>query len=151
MMNGAGAIEVFYKMLEGRETRRKELRTELEDLEKDILSIQHTLKLFMKEHGIPELPQIPLLEHGLSLTKRRGRALIEWAERNGGILVPKQAKQALIAAGLIKPGKGAGWILYGTLNNMDCWEKIEPGKYRLTSEVLEDEFGRPAGRLTPIA
>jgi hypothetical protein len=53
--------------------------------------------------------------------------LIEWAERHNGILVVKEAKRALLAAGLIKPGKGVGWMTYGTIANMDCWEKIEPG------------------------
>lgn len=130
-MNGSGAMELIQKMLEGREAKRKELRVQLEEIEREVQAIQHTRSLYMKEHGIPDLTQAPLLEHGLSLTKRRGLALIEWAERNNGILIPKEAKSALIAAGLVRPGKGAGWIVYSTINNMECWEKIEPGKYRL--------------------
>lgn len=150
-MNGSGAIELFYKMLEDREAKRKDLTTQLEELEREIRSIQHTYQLYKKEHGILELPKAPLFEHGLSLTKRRQQALIEWAERNNGILIPKEAKKALIAAGLIKAGKGAGWIVYGTIANMECWEKIEPGKYRLQHpETPEDEYGRPIGRLTLI-
>jgi hypothetical protein len=128
--NGWG-IGIFQEMLGQREERRKKLRSELEELEKDIQSIQHTQRLYMIEHGIPELPQAPLLEHNLSLTKRRGNALIEWAERNKGILVVKEAKRSLVAAGLIKPGRGVGWITYGTIANMDCWEKIKPGVYKL--------------------
>ena len=150
MSNGMG-IEVFQKMLQQREDRRKQLRTELEALEGEIQSIQHTQSLYMKEHGIPELPQAPLLDHKLSLTKRREKALIEWAERNNNTLIPKEAKHALIAAGLVKPGKGAGWIVYGTIANMDCWEKLDPGKYRLERPVvIEDEFGQSIGKLIPV-
>ncbi len=123
-MNGRGIVEGLQRMLQERTVRQKEL-------ERDIECIEYTLKLVMKEHGVIELPEAPLFEHGLSLTKKRRRALIAWAERNQGILVPKLAKQALIAAELINPGKGAAWIIYGTLSGMECWEKIEPGKYRL--------------------
>jgi len=135
-MNGSGAVEVFLKMIERRESKRKELRASLDEVEQEIQAIQHTFKLYRKEHGIPELPQAPLLEHGLSLTKRREQALIQWADNNNGLLIPKEAKQALIAAGLIKPGKGAGWIVYGTINNMECWEKLGPGRYRLQHPEL---------------
>jgi hypothetical protein len=130
-MNGSGDMELFQNMLRDREAKRKELRAQLEELEHEIQAIRYTQRLYMKEQGIPELPQAPLLDQGLSLTKRRERALVEWAERNSGLLVPKEAKKALIAAGLIQPGKGAGWIVYGTLANMDCWDKIRPGRYRL--------------------
>ena len=144
-MNGRGTIEYLQTMLQNRKAQQKEL-------EREIQSIEHTLKLAMKEHGVIELPEAPLFEHGLSLTKKRGQALIQWAERNQGILIPKEAKQALIATGLLKPGKGAAWIVYGTINNMDCWEKIKPGKYRLQkSTVIEDEFGRPVGKLGPVS
>jgi hypothetical protein len=151
-MNGSGAIELFHKMLQDRETRRKELITQVQELEQEIHSIQHTYQLYKKEQGIPDLPPMPLFEQGLSLTKRRQQALIEWANGNKGTLIPKEAKKALIAAGLIRPGKGAGWIVYGTIANMECWEKLEPGKYRLQlPEILEDEFRRPIGKLVPIS
>ncbi len=148
-MNGSGGIEIFQRMLDQREAKRKQLCAQLDELENEIQSIQHTYKLYKKEHAIPELAQAPLLEHGQSLTKRRGTALVQWAEQNGRVLVVKEAKKALIAAGLLKAGPGAGWIAYGTVSNMDCWEKIQPGKYRLISETLEDESGQPIGRLTP--
>lgn len=135
--NGWG-IEIFQEMLRDRENRQKQLNLELEELEKDIKSIRHTQRLYMKEHGIPELPEAPLFDHNVSLTRRRGKALIEWAERNKGILVVKEAKRSLVAAGLIKPGKGVGWIAYGTIANMDCWEKIEPGVYRLLSGTKDN-------------
>ena len=45
-MNGSGAIEVFLKMLEGRESKRKELRARLEEVEQEIQAIQHTFKLY---------------------------------------------------------------------------------------------------------
>ena len=136
--NGWG-IQVFQEMLEQREGRREQVKSELQALEAEIQSIQHTQKLYMKEHGIPEFQETPLLDHNLSLTKRREKALIEWTERNNDILRPKEAKHALVAAGLIKPGKGAAWIIYGTIANMDCWEKLEPGVYKL----LKDEDGNP--------
>ncbi|MFH1560828.1 MAG: hypothetical protein ABID84_05410 [Chloroflexota bacterium] len=141
-MNGSSGIETFRRMIEVRETKRKELKTELDALDREIESIQLTQALYMKEHGIPTLSEQPLLEHGLSLTKKREKALREWAERNNGILIPKEAKHALIAAGLVKTGKGAGWIVYGTINNMECWEKIHPGKYRLVKLSLPQEDGR---------
>ncbi|MBI4234382.1 MAG: hypothetical protein HY686_08075 [Chloroflexi bacterium] len=149
-MNGSSSIELFQNMLDKRLQRMKELEEEMRELKSEIDSIQHTYTLHKKEMGIPDLAQAPLLEHGLSLTKRRAQALIQWAERNNGILIPKEAKKALIAAGLLRAGKGAGWIVYGTITNMDCWEKIQPGKYRLQQpKVLKDEFGRSIGRLTP--
>lgn len=132
-MNGTGNIEVFQKMLDQRDNKRKELEAQLDEIEKEIQSIQHTRSLFMKEHGIPEFSPAPLLEHGLSLTKKRQRALIEWAERNKGVLIPKTAKNTLIANGLLKSGRGASWIIYGTINNMECWEKIKPGMYQLVN------------------
>jgi len=128
--NGWG-IAIFQEMLRQRQEKAKELRSQLQELEQEIESIQHTQRLYMKEHAISELPETPLFDHKLSLTKRRGRALIEWAERNNGILVVREAKQSLVAAGLIKPGKGVGWIAYGTIANMDCWERIKPGVYKL--------------------
>ena len=141
-MNGSGGIEVFQTMLEHRESRLKELKEQAEELEREVDSIRHTLDMYMRDHGIPTISPAPLLEHGLTLTKRRERALIQWAEGNQNILIPKEAKKALIAAGLIKPGKGAGWIVYGTISNMDCWQKLQPGVYRLDyPEVIEDEFG----------
>lgn len=136
--NGWG-IQIFQDMLAQREGRRQQLRSELESLESEIKSIQQTQSLYMKEHDIPELPETPLLNYKLSLTKRREKALIEWTERNNNILRPKEAKHALVAAGLIKPGKGAGWIVYGTIANMDCWEKLDPGVYKL----LKAEDGSP--------
>ena len=139
-MNGSGAIELFHKMLEARETKRNELTTQLGELEQEIQSIQHTYQLYRKEQGIPEIPQAPLFEHGLSLTKRRQQALIAWAERNNRMLIPKEAKKALIAAGLAKPGKSAGWILYGTIANMECWEKLKPGQYRLITTNSSKAF-----------
>jgi len=130
-MNGRGGVELFQQMLETRKAKGKELRSQLDEVEKEIQSIQHTLNLYLKERGITQLSPAPLFEHGMSLTKKRGQALVQWAEKNNGILIPKEAKEALIAAGLVKAGKGAAWIVYGTLNNMECWDKIEPGKYRL--------------------
>lgn len=61
-----------------------------------------------------------LFDHNISLIKRRGKALIEWAERNNGILNVKEAKRSLVATGLTKTGKGVGCIAYGTIANMDC-------------------------------
>lgn len=149
-MNGSGMIEWFQTVLTKGEARRKELRVQLEEIEREMDAIQLAYKRFLKDHGIPELPQATTLLKDKSLTKRRGAALVEWARNNNDILLPKEAKKALIAAGLLKAGKGAGWIVYGTIASMDCWEKIEPGKYRLNPpQLVEDEFGRPVGRLIP--
>ncbi len=130
-MNGNGTIEIFKKMLENRETKAKELHAQLDELEKELEAIRLIFRLHMKEHGIPELSPAPLLEHGLSLSKRREQALIQWAERNNGTLVIKDARRALEAAGLAKSSQT--WVIYGVIYDMDCWERIDRGKYRLTT------------------
>lgn len=136
-MNGTNALEVFRGMLTARTEKRKAIQEQLDRLSGEIEAIETAFKLYMKDHGIPELPQETITTTDMpSLTKRRGKALVDWAEQNNGMLLPKEAKKALIAAGLVRPGKGAGWIVYGTINNMECWEKVRPGVYRLTKAQL---------------
>lgn len=136
-MNGSNAIEVFHVLLAGRTAKRKELQAQLDQVSREVEAIEIAYKLYREDHGILELPQEDTTARDApSLTKRREKALIDWAHQNDGVLLPKKAKNALIAAGLVKPGKGAGWIVYGTINNMDCWEKMRPGVYRLTKNQL---------------
>lgn len=88
----------------------------------------YTLK---KRYYQPGISEVPLFDHNICLITRRGKSLIEWAERNNGILNVKEAKGSLVAAGLIKPGKRVGSIAYGTIAHMDCWEKVDKGVYKL--------------------
>jgi len=112
--------------------KRQKLRTQLDKVEQEIQSVLHTLKLCMEAHSMPELLHAPSSERGgLSLTKRREMALIQWAQKNNSNLVVKEAKRALMAGGLLPPGESARWIIYGRISNMECWEKVKPGVYHL--------------------
>ena len=70
-MNGSTGLEMFENMLLARTTRQKALRAQLEALDQEIQSIEHSRQLYMNDHGIETLRPSPLFDQGLSLTKRR--------------------------------------------------------------------------------
>lgn len=155
-MNGTGFIQELMEMVTRRAKVIEQLEAQLEDAKQESEAIRLTLRLHLKDHSIPELlTETDSEPSGTSLTKRRGAALVTWAKAHNGILRPKEAKKALVAAGLIKPGPGAGWIIYGTLPGMECWEKLEPGVYKLIGyqpQLTNSDNGQPkADVLIPSA
>ena len=54
---------------------------------------------------------------------------------NGGILIVKDAGRPMIDAGLFDSIKKFRTQAYTIIGEMDCWERVDRGKYRFTQDA----------------
>jgi hypothetical protein len=113
---------------------------ELAEVDREIDAVSITVRLLREAGKNPEPAQeiktlIPKDLHG----KSARAACIEIAKLNSGIVRVSDARDALIAAGILSKKKNAWGIVYTTLTRADEFEKATPGSFRFVPEGKPQE------------
>jgi hypothetical protein len=142
MVMNRGAIEEFTTFLE---TLRNELETartrfiEVESLvarlETQIQSVEDSIAAYREHHNmlVLDAPAHGVNGVHLTLTSRRTAFMRDSARRNGGRLVLREARDAMIQAGLFRDVRQYRQQIGRIIADMECWDRIrgQRGAYRL--------------------
>ena len=109
---------------------------ELTEVDRQIEAVSTTVGLLREaEH------KVPVAEKGLIIPsvlkgKSARAACVEIAKLNNGIVRVSDARDALLAVGILKKRKNAWGVVYTTLNRSDDFEKgPDPGSFRLVGQA----------------
>ena len=133
MVMNRGAIEEFTTFLE---TLRNELETartrfiEVESLvarlETQVQSVEDSIAAYREHHNMLVLDAPAHGANGvhLTLTSRRTAFMRDSAKRNGGRLVLREARDAMIQAGLFRDVRQYRQQIGRIIADMECWDRI---------------------------
>jgi hypothetical protein len=125
------SFETLTELSKKLEEKRDRLQHHLSEVIKDLDSVNNTLRLLKANKLTPE-SEIVFIE--VPAEELKGKtiddALVTVAERNGGSLRVRLAKNLLVKAEMLAK-KNAAASVYTSIGRSERWEKVDSGVYKL--------------------
>ena len=137
MTEPANITSQLFEILHRLKKRKEALQVEIEQVDKDIESVNHTMRLVrtkLDRAALSDLTETVQPSYSDLQGKTQSEALIGIARNNGGRLKISDAKEILIRVGLIKKPKHAWTIVYNAVNRDSRFTKTGKGEYRLVED-----------------
>lgn len=136
----SATLDLFRHLKTKKEALQARHAAELAEIDSQIEAVNITLRLLREQqtaNSIEELKPATIPNNLLGKTARE--ACIEIARNNGGLVRVADAKEALVAARILKPSKNTWAIVYTTLKRSEEFEKAGPsGVFRLVKSSPSD-------------
>ncbi len=130
MSTSAQTREELVALDEGLDAWRDELRAALAAVEEDASAVHKTL-LLLGVNGNGTKMRFPRLS---LVGMTHNQAFVTLAKANGGRLLAKVARRALLDASLLKNPKTASSAVFTGLTRSKDFEKVGPGEYKLVAD-----------------
>jgi len=108
-------------------------RKQLEQVESDLLVVTRALEL-LEDKGTRKQEEYPIIPPALLKDMTQLDALKAIARANNGKFYVKEAKQLLVAAGLVENPKNVSSIVHTLIERSDAFQRVRRGLYRLVEE-----------------
>lgn len=134
-------LDLFRHLKSKKEALQTRHAAEMAEIDREIEAVNITLRLLREQQTLASIEEIrPATIPNNLLGKTAREACIEIARNNGGIVRVADAKDALVAARILKPSKNTWAIVYTTLKRSEEFEKAGPsGVFRLVNPLAPSD------------
>lgn len=133
----SATLDLFRHLKSKKEALQARHAAELAEIDNQIEAVNITLRLLREQQNAESIEELkPAAIPNNLLGKTAREACIEIAKNNGGLVRVADAKDALVAARILKPSKNTWAIVYTTLQRSKEFEKAAgSGVFRLIESV----------------